>query len=303
MSEEESTVVIPHEPLLDFATKAFIAVGCPPDEARISADTLVEADLRGVHSHGVMRLPIYVKRIQTGVVAARADCKVVAETAATANVDGGNGMGQVVAVRAMELAIAKARTAGAGIVGVRGSNHYGAAAYFAMMALPHDMIGFSMTVGAANIMAPTGGIEPLLGNNPFAIAVPAGEELPPVLDMANSVVARGKIVLAMKKGEKIPEGWAADKDGVPTTDARAAYEGLVLPVGGYKGYGLAFMVAALAGVLTGAAVGRQVANFYEDFVKVQNVGHLNAAIRVDAFMPVDQFKKGMDAFKIGRAHV
>lgn len=296
MASGDTSVLIPHQPLREFVTKAFERVGVPSDEAWIMADTMVEADLRGVHSHGVMRTPVYVQRVQTKATAAKADWKIVAESESTANIDGGNGLGQVVGVRAMELAIKKARAVGSSVVGVRNSNHYGAAAYFAMMALPEDMIGFSTTVGGANIMAPTGGITPLLGNNPFAIAVPAGEEYPPVLDMANSVVARGKIVLAMKKGERIPDGWAMNKEGVPTNDAKEAFEGLVLPVGGYKGYGMAFMVAALAGVLTGAAVGSEVTNFYGDFARPQNTGHLMMAIRIDRFLPVAEFKAKMDAF-------
>ena len=289
----DQNVVYTADQLHRFCTAALMAVGVPERDAAITADTMVQADLRGVSSHGVVRLPAYVKRLEAGVVNARPSVSVVRETVAAALVDGDNGLGQVVAYRAMELAIEKARQAGTGTVGVRGSNHSGASAYYAMMALPHDMIGIVYTSGAANIMAPWGGITPLLGNNPIAYAIPADKELPVVLDMACSVVARGRILVALKKGEKIPPTWALNKYGEPTTDPQEAHDGLVQPIGGYKGYGLALVVGVLSAVLTGSAFGRQVTDFYNDLVNPQNVGHLLQAVAIDAFMPADAFRRRM----------
>lgn len=163
-----------------------------------------------------------------------------------------------------------------------------------MMALEHDMVGFCVSVGGKNILAPWGGLTPLLGNNPFSFAIPAGEELPVVFDMACSVVARGWIVLAMKNNLEIPDGWAVNKEGEPTRNAKEAYEGLVLPVGGYKGYGLALIGCILGGLLTGAAIGSEVTDLYRDFDRNQNVGHFLWAISIEKFMPVQEFKGRMD---------
>jgi LDH2 family malate/lactate/ureidoglycolate dehydrogenase len=277
-----------------FCLECFSKVGVPGDEAEIIADNLVAADARGVHSHGTMRLGTYIARIRNGGTAAKTNMTIVQSSPGVALIDGNNGSGHVVSVRAMNMAIAKAETNGIGAVGIRGSNHNGAEAYFAMQALEKDMIGYCVTVGAGNIMAPWGGITPLLGNNPFAVAIPAGEEYPVVLDMACSVVARGWIVLAKKNNELIPEGWALNQAGEPTRDPKEAYEGVVLPVGGYKGFGLTLVGAVLGGVLTGAAVGSAVGDFYEKLDEVQNVGHFMIAINVNHFIPINEFKVNMD---------
>jgi LDH2 family malate/lactate/ureidoglycolate dehydrogenase len=284
---------VPHEKLRDFVMLALMGVEVPRDEAELVADCLVDADLRGVYSHGVMRLPVYIhhlKKAGPGRIAPRAEIRALREGDAFALIDGGNGLGPVVSAKAMDMAIEKARASGIASVGVRNSNHNGAEAYFSMMALEHDMVGFCATVGGKNILAPWGGLTPLLGNNPFSFAIPSGEELPVVLDMACSVVARGWILLAMKNNWEIPEGFAVNKDGVPTRDAKEAYEGLVLPVGGYKGYGLALIGCILAGVLTGAAIG----DLYQDFDRDQNVGHFMGALSIEKFMPVLEFKGRMD---------
>ncbi|MGI6558140.1 MAG: Ldh family oxidoreductase [Limnochordia bacterium] len=290
----ETYLRVPMDELKTFGINCLMRARVPADEAEIISDNLVMADARGVYSHGMMRLGIYIDRVRKGGTAAKTRIEVVRSDGGTALIDGGNGSGHVISVRAMEMAIDKAGLHGIGAVGVRGSNHNGAEAYFAMQALQHDMIGFCVTVGGVNIMAPWGGRSPLLGNNPFAIAIPAGEELPIVLDMACSVAARGWIVLARKNNESIPPGWALNKEGEPTTDPTEAYEGTVLPVGGYKGFGLALIGAVLGGVLTGAAVGSEVTDFYEDLVKEQNVGHFFAALKVEHFLPIDQFKANMD---------
>ena len=288
-------VRIPADDLRRFARGIFQRMGVPADEAAIIADTMVEADLRGVHSHGAMRLTVYPQRLRSGVVSPVTKLTVLNESPSILHLDGGNGMGQVVSYRAMNLSIARAAASGAAVAAVRGSNHFGAAAYFAMMALPYGMIGFATTVSSANVMAPWGAIDLLLGNNPVAIAVPAGQEPPVVLDMALSVAAKGWIALAMHEGRKtIPAGWALTKEVEPTIDARAAFEGILAPMGGYKGAGLSFTLSLLAGALPGAAFGTGVKDLYKDLGNPQNVGHLFAAIDVERFQPLAEFTAKVD---------
>ncbi len=288
-------VRIPADDLRRFARGIFQRVSVPADEAAIIAETMVEADLRGVHSHGIMRLTVYPQRLRSGVVSPVTKLAVLNETPSLLHLDGGNGMGQVVSYRAMNLCIARAAASGAAVAAVRGSNHFGAAAFYAMMALPHGMIGFATTVSSVNVMAPWGAIDLLLGNNPVAIAVPAGQEPPVVLDMALSVTAKGWIALALHEGRKIiPAGWALTKEGEPTTDARAAFEGILAPMGSYKGAGLSFVISLLAGALPGAAFGSGVKDLYKDLGNPQNVGHLFAAIDVERFQPLAEFTAKVD---------
>ena len=221
----------------------------------------------------------------------RPNVHVVTETEATAVVDGDHGLGQVVSKRAMEIAIAKARGAGVGLVGARNTHHFGASAYWAQMALPHDMIGIVTTNGGP-IMAPWGGLTRSLCNDAFGVAVPAGEEWPIVLDMATSVVAGGKLDVAIRKGERIPSGWALNLKGEPTNDPREARAGLLLPMAGYKGYGLTVVFEVLAAVLTGARFARYVQP--RTPTEHREIGHFFEAIQVAAFMPVDSFKARVD---------
>jgi LDH2 family malate/lactate/ureidoglycolate dehydrogenase len=284
--------------LREFARRVLEAVGVPEEDATLLADLLVEADCRGVHSHGVTRLPVYVARLQGGAMAAKTVLSVVSESPGTLLLDGGNGPGHVACVRSMELAVAKAREAGVAVVALRNSNHNGTQAAYAMRALRADMIGLCATLGG-NVMAPWGGISPLLGNNPFGLAAPTAEEPPFVLDMACSVAARGWIMLAEKRGEPIPEGWAIDAEGNPTRDPSAALAGTVLPIGGHKGYGLSMLVAVLTGVLTGAAVGASgfLGRDLKDVTdRRQDSGHLLATLDISRFMPVPEFKARMDRF-------
>jgi LDH2 family malate/lactate/ureidoglycolate dehydrogenase len=292
---EEGPIRVREATARAWTTAVFGRVGMSPADAEVVSDNLVTADLRGVYSHGIMRVPTYVQRIQAGVVNPQAVPRVVREQGAVALWDGDNGMGQVVGLQAMDAAIARAGTDGTGLVLVRGSNHFGAAAHFALRAVPARCIGVAFTIGGTNIMAPWGAAEPLLGNNPFAMAVPAGRHDPLVLDMALSVVARGKIVWAMKTGQAIPEGWALDADGQPTTDPQAAYEGLVRPVGDYKGAGLAFMLGLITAALSGAAFGRDVTDFYREFTRPQNVGHAFAAVAIEAVTSFEAFCATVDA--------
>ncbi len=295
----EDTLRVPVRRLKEFSVKILREVDVPDDGAETTADCLVEADLRGVYSHGVMRLPVYVRHLRKtgpGGRTANPQISVVREGEAYALIDGGNGLGPVVSARAMELAIEKARATAISGVGVRNSNHNGAEAYYAMMALEHEMIGFCVTVGGKNIIAPWGGLDALLGNNPFAFAIPAGTEWPVVLDMACSVVARGWIMLAMKNNWKIPDGWAVNREGEPTTNAEEAYEGLVLPAGGYKGYALALIGCILGAVLTGASIGSEVTDLGQDFDRSQDVGHFVGALSIEKFIPTQTFKERMDRF-------
>lgn len=290
------TIVVSAERLRDFAAGVLGACGVPAGDAATAAGILVEADLRGVHSHGVLGLLVYVKRLRAGGIAPRASVTPVKEHGAALLLDGGNGLGQVVGAAAMGHAIARARETGVALVGVRNSNHLGMNGAYAMMPLPHDMIGLVTNAGSGNLLAPWGGIERLLGTNPIAIAVPAGDEPPPVLDMATSQVSKGKIALAAARGEStIPPGWALNVRGEPTTDAREALEGLLVPVGGYKGAGLSFMTGLLAGVWVGGFFGREVRELFGPPEVPQNTGHLMAAARVDAFIELAEFKRRVDA--------
>lgn len=281
--------------LESFAVAVLTRVGVPEDNARIVAGSLLAANLRGVDTHGITRLPIYVERVQAGLTDGRARGVVVTESETTAVVDGQNGLGQVVGTTAMRLAISKADRAGIAAVAVRNSTHYGTAAYYAMMALDHDMIGLSLT-NSPSLMAPWGGKRPFFGTNPLAIAVPAGEEKPFVLDMATSVVARGAIILAAKKGEPIPPTWAMNAEGEPTTNAKEANEGgALLPLGGHKGFGLAMAIEILVATLAGGPFGPHLGELYNNPDKPQGVGHFFAAMRIDRFRPVREFKADMDA--------
>lgn len=290
---EDSPIRLPAEELSKYCSKIFMALGMTPQEARLVTECLVQADLRGISSHGVTRMGIYAKRLRLGLISSHPKIKVVRETPGTALVDGDNGMGAVVGARAMEIAIRKAQMTGVGVVGVRNSNHYGIAAFYAMQALEKNMIGFSMTNAPAT-MAPWGGITPMIGTNPVAVAVPAGHEYPIVFDMSTSTVARGKIILAEKEGKEIPFGWAVDKLGRPTSNPREALEGAVLPLGGAKGYGISVIIDILCGVLTGALFGCHINSLYENFSEPQNLGHFFGAIDVEAFMPSEEFKRRID---------
>ncbi len=294
MASDAAGVVVMSDPLREFVTRIFEAHGMPKGEAFVVGDHLVEADLRGVYSHGVLRVEPYTNRLKAGGMNPRPNIKIVRETPGTALVNGDDGAGQVVGVRAMEIAIRKAKEVGISHVGVRMSNHFGTCAYYAQMALPHDMIGVAATVGGTNIMAPTGGITKLLGNNPFGVALPAGKERPVVLDMAQSVVARGKIAHAVKTGTPIPPTWALNKFGEPTTDPVEAYAGIVQPVGGYKGYSMSFVTMALGAILNGAAFVHGLPVFDDGIKPNLNVGHYLQAIDINAFMDPSEFKAKMD---------
>ncbi|HEX2113267.1 MAG TPA: Ldh family oxidoreductase [Alphaproteobacteria bacterium] len=288
------SVLICEAALKRFCAAVLQTVNVPADQAVAIIDNLVEADLRGVDSHGVVRLPIYVKRLAVGAMNPRPQVKIVRETRTSAVVDGDNGMGQWVGQRAMEIAIDKAKDGDCVFVSVCNSNHFGAAAWYAQLAAAHDMIGLAFTIGGINHMTPWGGAEAILGNNPFAIAFPAGAERPVVLDMACSVAARGKIIVAAKEGRPIPADWAVGPDGAPTTDAAEALKGFVSPVGGPKGYALTLSIGLLSTMLSGAFFGSEVTHMYDDLENPQNIGHLFGVLPVAAFEDVATYKARMD---------
>jgi LDH2 family malate/lactate/ureidoglycolate dehydrogenase len=296
LKNEVVTVVVSGSDLVGFCEKVLEKIGVPADEAHIISENLVEADLRGVESHGVVRFPLYVSRIVDGGNNPKPEIKIIRETATTAVIDGDNGMGQIVGIRAMELAIKKASQGDCAFVAVRNSNHYGACAAFVEMAAKHDMIGFTFTAGAVNHMTPWGGAEAVLGNNPFAVGFPTDREFPIVLDMACSVAARGKIIVAAKDRTPIPIDWSTDGQGAPTTDPVEAMKGFMLPIAGPKGYALTMTVGLLGTMLSGAAFGRDVTHMYEETDKQQNVGHLFGVLPVSAFDDVEAYKA-----RIGKA--
>jgi LDH2 family malate/lactate/ureidoglycolate dehydrogenase len=290
----DSEHLIREEVLQNLCESVFEKVGVPADAARIASKNLIEADLRGVHSHGVVRFAIYLKRIQDGGTNPRATVRATRQTRTTAVVDGDNGLGHYVGVRAMEMAIEKAKDGDCAFVAVNNSNHYGAAAYYAEMAARQNMIGLSFTIGAINHMAPWGGAEAVLGNNPFAIAFPTREDFPILLDMACSVAARGKIIVAAKEGKPIPGDWATGPDGLPTTDAVEALKGFVIPVGGPKGYALTLAVGLLSSMLSGASFGKDVGDLYAKTTTAQNSGHLFGVLPVSSFDDFDAYLDRMD---------
>lgn len=283
------------EKLQQFCYEILVKAGVSEDRANIVAESLIEADLRGVDSHGVVRTDIYLKRIEQGMMDPNSNIHITSENDSTALVDGNNNFGSVVGTEALNVALEKAKSSGISVVGVKHSNHFGTGAYYAAKAIEQGII-LLVVSNASQTMPPTGGIRPFIGTNPLAVGVPSGKEVPFILDMATSVVARGKIIVSAQKGESIPEGWAIDKEGNPTTDANAALAGSVLPLGGPKGYGISMLIDILAGVLTGAGFGKYVNNMYENWEEPQNVGHLFIAIDINRFIPLDLFKERMDQY-------
>ncbi len=295
MADTTTPLRVPAQKLEAFIARAMGAVGVPPGDARIIGELMTRADVQGSEGHGIFRLPQYIRRIKGGAVNVKPDIRVVREAAGMALVDGDNGMGHLVMRFATERAIEKAKDAGVAWVGVRWSNHAGPASLYATVPLAHDMIGLYLAVGNANHLPPWGGLDMLLSTNPIAVAVPAGEEPPIILDMATTVAAYGKVKTKAQRGEMMPEGWMMDRQGRPLTDPKRANEGFLLPIGGYKGYGLALIFGLLAGTLNGAAMGRDVVDFNADDATPTNTGHVIVAINIEAFQPVAEFKKSMDA--------
>ncbi|MEO7115318.1 MAG: Ldh family oxidoreductase [Caldimonas sp.] len=289
-----ATLRVRPEALRDFIARAFVAVGMPDADAATVASLMTEAELQGSDGHGAIRLTPYLRRIRAGGINLHPDIRVVEERAATALVDGDNGMGHLVMSRAAQIAGDKAKVAGIGWAGTRFSNHAGPASLYARMALPRDMIGLYFAVGNANHLPPWGGLDMLLSTNPIAVAIPAGEEAPVVLDMATTVAAYGKVKAKAQRGEAMPEGWMIDRQGRPLLDPKRAEEGFLLPIGGYKGYGLSLVVGLLAGTLNGAAMGKDVLDFNHDFETTTNTGQAIAMIDLAAFGDPEAFRQRID---------
>src|SRR5512140_2920084 len=272
-----------YEPLRQFIITALARLGLPDADAAIVGGLMAQAELQGSDGHGVIRLMPYARRIRAVGINLKPRIKVVQERAAMALLDGDNGMGHLVMQRAAALAVEKAKTCGIGWVGSRFSNHAGPASLYARMPMEHDMIGLYFAVGNANHLPPWGGLDMLLSTNPIAVAVPAGQESPVVLDMATTVAAYGKVKAKAQRGEAMPIGGMIDRQGNPLTDPKRAEEGFLMPIGGYKGYGLALIVGILAGTLNGPAMGSETIDFNKDDVTVTNTGQAIVAIDPDAF--------------------
>jgi L-2-hydroxycarboxylate dehydrogenase (NAD+) len=281
--------------LRHFIHAALVQQGLPDADALQVAQLMAEADLQGSDGHGVIRLPMYLKRIKAGGMNVTPHITIVHERAAMAVVDGDNGMGHLVVSRAVDIAIAKARVAGVAWVSTRNSNHAGPASLYSRKPLEHDMLGLYFAVGNANHLPPWGGMDMLLSTNPISAGIPAGDEPPVVLDMATTVAAYGKVKAKAKRGEQMPEGWMIDRQGKPLTDPTRAAEGFLLPIGEHKGYGLALIVGLLAGTLGGAAMGRDVVDFNADHVTPTNTGQAILVIDLAAFGDPAQFKHSVDA--------
>jgi LDH2 family malate/lactate/ureidoglycolate dehydrogenase len=285
---------IPAAQVCRFLTSALERLGLPGSDAMTVAELMTEAEVQGSDGHGVIRLVPYSRRIRAGGMNLRPNIRKVKEKAAMALLDGDNGMGHLVMKQAAEIAIEKARHCGVAWVGAFHSNHAGPASLYARMALEHDMIGVYYAVGNANHLPAWGGLDMLLSTNPIAVAVPAGEEPPVVLDMATTVAAYGKVKAKAQRGEMMPEGWMIDRQGKPLTDPKRAEEGFLLPIGGYKGYGLSLIVGLLAGTLNGAAMGTEVIDFNADFQTTTNTGQAILVIDPDAFGDLAGFKARVD---------
>ena len=288
----QKTERIPYQAVEKWSAEIYQKAGMNPEDAQKTAHIQTMADLRGVYSHGVQRCKTYVQRLERGAVNAKARPEIEKDGQAFVLVNGNNAMGQIVAEYAMKTAIERARQFGSATVSIRGSNHIGTMAYYAMLAAEQDMIGICMTQGAGNAMAPFGGTEKILGNNPFGYAVPALRHPPVVLDMAQSVVAFGKIDMAKTTGSRIPDTWALDIGGNPVTDPKKAFS--LQPICGYKGYGLSFMMTLLCAVLPGVPYGPALVDLLSDSSEPQNGGQLMQVINIGALMDVNAFKKRVD---------
>lgn len=289
--DSHNEVVVSGDTERQFCERALLATSLPIKDAELIADTLVEADLRGVHSHGIQIIPRYLRGLKNGINP-KPKVRTLVDTGALAVLDGDCGMGQLVSVKAMEMAIDKARLQGIAAVAVQNSNHLGALAYYGMMAAKENMIGFC-TTNAPAIMAPWGGLTETLGNNPICYTIPTGTGYPIVLDMAVSTAARNKVRMAAAKGEKIPLDWGLDREGQPTDDPHKALDGLLAPMSGVKGFGLAVIAEVLTAGLSGGLIGKDIprdAIISPDILYPVKVSHYFQAIDVKQLVPLEDFK-------------
>lgn len=289
----EKARVFPAQGVEKFCADVLQKAGLSADQAAIVAESLLCAEVRGVYSHGVIRLETYIQRVEAGVMNMQAPIVTEMDSQAVALLDANNTFGQVAGHKAMKLAVEKAKQYGTGVVMVKNSNHFGIAAYYAMLALPADMIGCVFT-HSSPAMAVFGTKTPLIGTNPIAIAIPAGGHFPIVLDMSTSVVARGKIRYAAVTGHPIPLGWARDVDGKPTEDAKAALKGSLEPVGGPKGSALSLIIDIVCGILTNTVLTGGVKTV-TDVSGPAKTGHFFAALDISRFIDPKLFKSNVDS--------
>ena len=280
--------------LNEFATAVYAGAGMPEADARLLADTLVQSDLWGHQSHGVLRLGWYLERLRNKVMNPVTQPEFVVDAGAMAVIDGHDGVGHVLTMLATREAVKRAKQHGIAAVGVRMSNHFGTCMYYTRIGALEGCV-MLLTTNGGPAMAPWGGRKKIIGTNPWSVATPAGKHPPFLMDMANTGVARGKIYLAHNKRQPIPEGWAIDKDGAPTTDPQAAIEGIVLPMAGHKGYAIAMMVDVLSGVLTGSGFLSDVHSPYKTAEK-SNCGHFMIAVNIEALQPLAQFNARMEQY-------
>ncbi len=289
-------ITIKAESLNSFIVDLTIRTGLTKSDANILAESLIDADLKGIRSHGLIRLPIYIKRMESGVIDTTKEVKAVREKGSVKILNANHGLGQVAGVRSMETAIAIAKQFGVGICGVFNSNHFGALGYYTELASKTAMIGLAVT-NTFPAMAPLGGKEKVIGNNPFAISVPRSRDFPITYDVSTSTVAYGKIMVAQREGKKIPFGWALDNEGNPTDDPDEVIlqKGSLTPFEKHKGYGLAFVLEIFAGVLTGASFGRQIHSMF-DLKELAGLGHFMMAIDIEHFMEMENFYDRLEQF-------
>jgi LDH2 family malate/lactate/ureidoglycolate dehydrogenase len=292
-ASDELTSQLSAHAVIDCASSILAAHGVPAADARLVSESLVTADQWGHPSHGMLRLTWYVARLASGAMRAVTQPRVVRTFAAVTTLDGDDGIGQVVTDRAVAAAADAAGNFGVGVVAVRNSNHFGTAAYWTRILAERGCVGI-LTTNGSPAMAPWGGTRKMIGANPWSIAVPSGSHGSIVLDIANTGVARGKVYAARERGERLPDGWAIDASGLPTTDPEAALAGLILPMAGHKGYAISFMMDVLSGVLTGSASATDVVGPYVADQR-SGCGHLVMAIDIAAIMPRREFEQRMDA--------
>ncbi len=275
------------------AARLATAVGVQSDDAEIFARALIDADLHGVSTHGISRLNIYLQRIEKGLIAPKAELTVERNGGSVLTLDAGNGLGQVQAVKALDLLLPLAKQNGIAAATIRNSQHFGALSYYCNRAADEGLILLAMT-NCEPAMSPEGGYQAFFGTNPIAASFPTGKGFNIKVDLATSIVARGNIIAAQKKKQAIPEGWAMDRHGEPTTDAQEALLGTVLTMAGHKGYALALMIEVFSSVLSGAAIGPEIGSMYKDMDRKQNVGHFFCLINIAAFLDIADFRKRMD---------
>jgi len=285
---------IAYEAARRFIHAAFASQGFAESDANQIATLMADADLQGSDGHGIIRLPQYIKRVRANGINRHPNIRVIIEHPATALIDGDNGMGHLVVSFAVEVGVRKARSAGAAWVNTRYSNHAGPASLYVRQALGQGMVCLYFAVGNANHLAPWGGLDLLLSTNPIAAGIPTDQEPPVLLDMATTVAAYGKVKAKAKRGEQMPVGWMIDRLGKPLLDPNRSAEGLLLPIGGHKGYGLALIVGLLAGTLGGAAMGRDVVDFNADHTSVTNTGQAMLMIAPEAFGDPLAFRRSVD---------